>query len=107
MWTARSAGTETIMPTVTYDGTTIARSDDVERVEGTSYFPRQDVRTELLEPSDTEYTCPWKGEADYFHLRVGDELVEDAAWSYPEPKPAAAQIAGHVAFDQGKGVSID
>lgn len=95
------------MPTVTLNDTPVASSDDVERVEGTSYFPRQDVRTELLEPSDTESTCPWKGEAEYYHLRVGDELIEDAAWSYPEPKPAARQIAGHVAFDPRKGVSID
>lgn len=95
------------MPTVTMNGTTVASSDDVERVEGASYFPRQGVRTALLEPSDTQTTCPWKGEAEYDHLRVDGELVEDAAWSYPEPKPAAERIAGHVAFDPRTGLTID
>jgi len=95
------------MHTVTYHGTKVASSEDIERVEGNPYFPRQDVRTDLLEPSDTEYTCPWKGEAEYYHLRVGDDLLVDAAWSYPEPKPAARRIAGHVTFDESKGLTID
>ncbi|MDZ7799534.1 MAG: DUF427 domain-containing protein [Trueperaceae bacterium] len=94
------------MPQVSYRGTSVARSDAVERVEGTTYFPRADVEMGLLEPSATAYTCPWKGDAQYYHLRIGDTQLEDAAWSYPEPKPAARAIAGHIAFDPGQDLEI-
>src|SRR3954469_3275904 len=67
----------------------------------TYYFPREDVRGELIE-SDTHTRCPWKGEASYYHLRVGDRLVEDAIWYYPEPLAGAAGLTGLVAFYWGK-----
>ena len=54
-----------------------------------------------------EDTSPWKDEAAYDHVRVGDEFLEDAAWSHPESTPAARRIAGHVTFDEGKGLTID
>lgn len=67
-------------------------------MEGNVYFPNESVQEQYLEPSDTEYTCPWKGEAKYYHIVVDDQKLEDAAWSYPDPKPAAKKIKGHIAF---------
>ena len=62
------------------------------------YFPEEEVRTDLLEPSDHTTTCPWKGEARHHTLRVGEAVAENAAWSYPEPIEGAPPLAGHVAF---------
>jgi uncharacterized protein (DUF427 family) len=62
------------------------------------YLPPADVRLDHLEPSTTRTFCEWKGLASYFHVRVGDRLVHDAAWSYPEPTAPFAAIAGHLAF---------
>jgi uncharacterized protein (DUF427 family) len=58
------------------------------------YLPRADVRTELLEPSETSTHCPFKGDARYWHLRVGDRVIEDAFWEYPEPLPTAPDLSG-------------
>ncbi len=88
------------MSTASYKGTVIARSDKVEQVEGNPYFPRAEVDMSVLEPSSTAYTCHWKGAAQYYDLVLGDERIDDAAWSYPDPKPAASNIAGHLAFDR-------
>ena len=55
---------------------------------------------ELFIESDTEYTCPWKGEAIYYSIKIGDELVKDAAWSYEDPKEKARNITGYIAFDK-------
>jgi uncharacterized protein (DUF427 family) len=62
------------------------------------YFPRDEVRTDLLEPGDKHTRCPWKGEASHWSLRVGDRVSENAAWSYPEPIEGAPPLAGHIAF---------
>ncbi len=62
------------------------------------YLPRTDVRDELLEPSDTSTHCPFKGDASYWHVRVGDEVREDAIWAYPEPLAGAPPLADLVAF---------
>jgi uncharacterized protein (DUF427 family) len=64
------------------------------------YFPRRDVRTDLLEEADRHTFCPYKGTASYYRvLGTGREPVEDAAWAYPEPLPEApAELAGLVAF---------
>ena len=94
------------MPKAEYGGTILAESDATERVEGNHYFPRDSVNMSLLEPSATRYTCPWKGDAQYFHLVLDGERVADAAWSYPDPKPAAKQIAGHLAFEKRTGVTV-
>src|SRR3954449_13513802 len=74
----------------TFGGATIADSKQVLVLfeEGhlpVYYFPIEDVDEEYLEPSDTHTTCPRKGEASYFTVRVGDRVAEDAAWRYPEP----------------------
>lgn len=62
------------------------------------YFPKVDVRMELLEPTDTITQCPYKGQAEYWSARIGDRLVPDLAWSYPSPLPESQKIAGLVAF---------
>jgi uncharacterized protein (DUF427 family) len=62
------------------------------------YFPEDEVRMDLLEPSDHRTRCPWKGDASHWSLRVGARVSENAAWSYPEPLPEAPPLAGHLAF---------
>lgn len=83
----------------------IAESDSTEMVEGNHYFPKQSVREEFLRPSDMHTTCPWKGEASYFSLEVDGQSNPDAAWTYSEPKEAAANIKDHVAFWRGVTVT--
>lgn len=94
------------MPKAAYNDTEVAQSDNTEQVEGNEYFPRDSVDMSKFTHSDTKYTCPWKGDAEYFNLEVDGKTIEDAAWSYPSPKEAAGHIAGHLAFDRSKGVTI-
>jgi uncharacterized protein (DUF427 family) len=82
----------------------IAQSEDTVVVEGNHYFPIDGVRRDLLTPSDTHTICPWKGTASYYHIAVNGALNKDAAWYYPETKPAAAHIKGLIAF--WKGVQV-
>ncbi|TWR29650.1 DUF427 domain-containing protein [Mucilaginibacter pallidiroseus] len=82
----------------------IAESNDTIVVENNHYFPKESVRTDLLKESATHTTCPWKGLASYYSIEAGGQTNKDAAWYYPEPKDAAKQIAGYVAF--WKGVKI-
>ena len=88
-----------------WNGQTIAESGSTVVVEGNHYFPRESVNSEYLQESVTHSTCPWKGEASYFSLKVDGKDNRDAAWYYPAPKDAAKQIAGHVAFWKGVTVS--
>ncbi|ABF46040.1 DUF427 domain-containing protein [Deinococcus geothermalis] len=90
-----------------WNGQVIAQSDDTVVVEGNHYFPRESVRAEYLRPSDTHTVCPWKGTASYYTLVVDGQENRDAAWFYPEPKEAARQIAGRVAFWRGVQVIPD
>lgn len=83
----------------------IAHSDRTIVVEGNHYFPLEDVDRSLLERSDTTSECPWKGTARYYTLEVDGERLEDAAWYYPDPKPAAEHIRGRIAF--WNGVEVD
>lgn len=83
----------------------LAESDDTVVVEGNHYFPADSLRAEHFRPSATHTVCPWKGEASYYDVLVGDEVNEDAAWYYPETKEAAAEIKGRVAF--WKGVRVE
>jgi uncharacterized protein (DUF427 family) len=62
------------------------------------YLPREDVRTDLLRPTGTHTTCPFKGQASYWSAEVGGEVYEDLVWSYEDPIPAAAGIAGLLCF---------
>ena len=79
----------------------IAESDEVVLIEGNAYFPPNAVRMEYLKPSDKTSYCAWKGTAVYYHLIVNGSINENAAWSYPDPKPPARQIAGYIAFWNG------
>jgi uncharacterized protein (DUF427 family) len=88
-----------------WNGRVIAEADRTEVVEGNHYFPSESVHRDFFLPSYTRTTCPWKGEAHYYTLRVDGQENSDAAWYYPDPKPAARQIAGMVAF--WKGVQIE
>ena len=81
--------------------TVIAESDDTVVVEGNHYFPPESLRREYFTPSERSTTCPWKGEASYYHVVVDGQENRDAAWYYPAPKAAASQIAGRVAFWRG------
>jgi uncharacterized protein (DUF427 family) len=93
------------MTTATWNGVMIAKSDDVVTVEGNAYFPIDSVREDLLRPSGTHTWCPWKGTASYYSLEVDGQVNRDAAWYYPEPKDAAEEITGRVAFWKGVEVS--
>jgi uncharacterized protein (DUF427 family) len=88
-----------------WNGKVIAESDDTVVVEGNHYFPREAVDDSVLVDSSTHTTCPWKGEASYFSLEVDGESNRDAAWFYPRPKSAAAQIKDRVAFWRGVTVT--
>ena len=85
----------------TWNGRTIAESNETVVVEGNHYFPASSVDSSVLVSSDTHSTCSWKGEASYYSLSVGGEINDDAAWYYPAPKPEAAEIEDRVAFWHG------
>jgi uncharacterized protein (DUF427 family) len=88
-----------------WNGAVIARSDDTVVIEGNHYFPPEAVDMAALRPSETHTTCPWKGKASYYSLAVGDKENTDAAWFYPDPKRAAENIRGRIAFWKGVQVS--
>jgi uncharacterized protein (DUF427 family) len=88
-----------------WEGTVLAESDAIVEVEGNLYFPPQAIKTEYFKPSNNHTTCPWKGLASYYHVEVNGKRNADAAWYYPEPKQAAHQIKGHVAF--WKGIKVE
>jgi uncharacterized protein (DUF427 family) len=89
------------MPRAVWNGAVIAESDATVVVEGNHYFPIESVNRSHLRDSATHTVCPWKGTASYYDVVVGDEVNADAAWYYPEPKDAAKQISGRVAFWRG------
>ena len=93
------------MVEATWNGAVIARSDDTIVVEGNHYFPADAVDPAVLQPSATTSICPWKGTASYHSLIVGGAENKDAAWYYPDPKSAAAEIKGRIAFWKGVKVS--
>ena len=87
-----------------WNGVTIAESDDTVVVENNNYFPLSSIAPELLKPSTTTSVCGWKGLANYYTLSAGGAENKDAAWYYADPKDAAANIKGRVAF--WKGVKV-
>jgi uncharacterized protein (DUF427 family) len=88
------------MATARWNDTIIASSDDTVVVEGNHYFPLDSVTANLVGTSTTS-VCPWKGTASYYSVEVDGKTNTDAAWSYPTPKDAAAEITGKVAFWKG------
>jgi len=79
----------------------LAESDRTIVIEGYHYFPAEDVQRQFLQNNPKQTFCPWKGTASYFDVVVDGKTNSDAAWHYPDPKPDAMQIKGHVAFWHG------
>lgn len=90
-----------IMARAIWNGKVIAESETTETVEGNVYFPEGSLKREFFKPSSTTSTCPWKGQARYLNLLIEGQDNPDAAWYYPDPKPAARKIKGFVAFWRG------
>lgn len=88
-----------------WNGKIIAESDEFETVEGNVYFPRHSIKTEYFAESSHTSTCPWKGVAHYFDVCVDGNINRNAAWYYPKPKEAAANIKDYVAF--WKGIEVE
>ncbi len=93
------------MAKATWQQATLAETSRTEQVEGNHYFPAESIHREFFEPSGHTTACPWKGTAHYYHVVVNGQKNENAAWYYPEPKSAAANIKDHVAF--WKGVRVE
>jgi len=82
-----------------------AESNTTIVVEGNQYFPPDSINKEFFENSEQHSTCPWKGEASYKSLNVKGKSNANAAWYYPKPKTAAAEIEGYFAFWKGVEIS--
>lgn len=93
------------MAKATWNGTVIAESDETVVVEGNHYFPPNAVTAGVLQPNDSHSVCPWKGVASYYDVVVDGSVNKGAAWFYPEPKQAAADIRDRIAF--WKGVTVE
>ncbi len=94
------------MPKATWNGAVLAEAptDQCEIVEGNVYFPPTAIKQDYFQPSATHTVCPWKGTASYYTVAVDGQTNPDAAWYYPSPKSAAANITGYVAFWHGVAV---
>jgi uncharacterized protein (DUF427 family) len=84
-----------------WSGIVVAESNKTMVIEGDHYFPPESINKQYFEESTTRTTCPWKGEASYYHLIVNGNKNEDAAWYYPAPNEEAKDIAHYVAFCRG------
>jgi uncharacterized protein (DUF427 family) len=84
-----------------WNGTTLAESDDTVLVEGNHYFPASAVNPAYLLPSNSKTMCSWKGQATYHTLFVDGDALPDGAWTYLDPKEAAEEIRGRIAFNKG------
>lgn len=93
------------MAKATWKGKVLAESNEAKIIEGNLYFPPESVNREYFKDSNTHTICPWKGKANYYDVVVEGEVNKDAAWHYPDPKPAAKEIKNHVAF--WKGVEVE
>lgn len=90
-----------------WQGVVLAESDDTVVVEHNHYFPADALVREHFRESDHTTVCPWKGTAGYYDIVVGDQVNENAAWYYADPKPAADEIRGRVAFWKGVEIVAD
>lgn len=88
-----------------WNDTVVAEADkaDLIYIEGNWYFPPSSIKKEFFKESDTPYTCPWKGDCQYFDITVAGAASKDSAFSYPNPKPGAIDIvkkdfSNYVAF---------
>jgi uncharacterized protein (DUF427 family) len=89
------------MPKAVWNGVTLAESEATIVVERNHYFPPQSVYREHFVESPSHTICGWKGQASYLSVVVDGEENRDAAWYYPDPKAAAAEIKDYVAFWHG------
>jgi uncharacterized protein (DUF427 family) len=89
------------MARATWNGSVIAESDDVVVVDGYTYFPKQSVRWDHLEPSAHTSVCGWKGQASYYAVVANGERNADAAWEYRDPKSAASAVRERIGFWRG------
>ena len=89
------------MPKAKWNGAVLAESEETVVVEGNHYFPPNSVDDQFLAESQTTTRCPWKGIASYYDVVVDGEKNADAAWYYPNPSQAAAEIKDHIAFWRG------
>lgn len=80
------------------DDLVLAESDQTIVIEGNHYFPPESIKKEYFQKSDKHTTCPWKGQASYYHIVIGDTVEQNAAWYYSKPKDKAKQIKNYVAF---------
>jgi uncharacterized protein (DUF427 family) len=87
-----------------FNGQVLAESSETVVIEDNHYFPADSLNKQYFKPSEKHTTCPWKGQASYYTLEVDGKSNPDAAWYYPEPKDAAAEIKNYVAF--WKGVEV-
>ena len=81
-----------------WNGTTIAESTDTVLVEGNHYFPASSLNRDYVQFSNHKTSCAWKGQASYYSLLIHGELLTDAVWYYPDPKPEADMVRGRVSF---------
>ena len=93
------------MARATWNGAVLAESEQTVIVEGNHYFPLEAIYPEFFRDSSTHTVCPWKGTASYYNIEVNGQVNQDGAWYYPDPKPAASNIKGYVAF--WKGVTVE
>ena len=84
-----------------WNGAVLAGAGHTVKAGGNHYFPAESLNREYFTTSSTASTCPWKGTARYYDVTVDGKVNRDAAWYYPQPRPAASKIAGHVAFWHG------
>jgi uncharacterized protein (DUF427 family) len=95
-----------IMPKAIWNGAVLAESNNCEVVEGNQYFPPDSIDRQYFQESNTHTTCPWKGIASYYNIVVDGQVNKDAAWYYPDPKDAAKNITGYIAFWRGVKVEV-
>ena len=93
------------MATASWNGRVIAASEDIVRVEGNAYFPREALNDQFFEESQHHTVCGWKGTASYYDVVVDGKRNENAAWYYPQTSDEAREVEGRVAF--WHGVQVD
>ncbi|MBB3696744.1 uncharacterized protein (DUF427 family) [Flammeovirga yaeyamensis] len=84
--------------TVKYKDQVIAQSNDIIEDCGTIYFPLSSINYKFLEKSTFRSSCLFKNTAIYYHVKVGKEILENAAWTYPDPDPEKEEIKDLIAF---------
>ena len=82
----------------TWNNIVIAESDDTVLADGNHYFPEHTLKKEFVTFSNHKTSCAWKGQASYYSLLINGEMLTNAVWYYPDPKPEADMVRGRVAF---------